>query len=139
MEKVHIFRTRQSAHGTEGVLSCDGLLLFTLELPWKENQSNISCIPSGDYMVKPRVSPKFGETYHVQEVEDRSYILIHQGNFAGDKEKDLKTHVQGCILLGRKRGVLGGQRAVLSSRLAVNDFKKYMGKKSFQLQIHESF
>ena len=37
----------------------DNLNLFTLELPWKDNQRNISCIPAGYYFCN-RVADRKG-------------------------------------------------------------------------------
>jgi hypothetical protein len=137
--RVHIFRTKRSGQGTEGVLTAGDFFCFTLELPWKDNQPDISCIPPGQYPVKPRLSPRFGEVYHVTEVENRSFILIHPGNFAGDTALGYRTNVQGCILLGKYRGVLGTQRAVLNSRPSVREFMQYMAREPFDLTIHEAF
>jgi hypothetical protein len=136
---VHIFRTKRSHHGTEGILSTGSFTCFTIELPWKDNLPNISCIPPDAYLATPRRSPKFGNVFHVTNVEGRSHILIHSGNFAGDVEKGLRTHVQGCILLGRYRGVLDNQKVVLSSRPTVRRFMNYMDSKEFTLHIHEAF
>lgn len=134
---LHLLRQATSAHGTEGILRLPhlGVEFFTLELPWKDNTPRLSCIPTGSYSAAIRQSPKFGLTYHVKNVPGRSYILIHSGNFAGDREQGLKTNVLGCILLGKKRGIISGQRAVLSSRSAVREFMKYMGKEDFILNI----
>lgn len=75
----------------------DGLIQVfsgvTLELPWKNNQVKVSCIPSGKYLVSPRVSEKFGNHYILQNVPQRDLILIHSGNKISDTE--------GCILVGR--------------------------------------
>lgn len=139
MKTIRLIRTSTSVHGTEGILSCDNLLLYTLELPWRDNTPNISCIPAAKYQVAPRRSPKFGDTYHVQDVPQRTHILIHAGNFAGDTTQHLKSHVQGCILVGRQRGFIGHQRAVLSSRLAMNDFRDLMDKEPFQLEIIQTY
>jgi len=65
----------------------------TLELPWKNNKRSISCIPEGEYEVVKRVSPKYGEHFHVTGVDGRSYILIHKGNYY--------TDIRGCILVGK--------------------------------------
>lgn len=65
---------------------------FSLELPWLDNATNISCIPLGEYKVTKRWSNKFKHHFHVQDVEGRSYILIHAGNFY--------TDIEGCILVG---------------------------------------
>lgn len=64
----------------------------TLELPWKENQRSVSCIPDGDYTVKKRKSAKFAHHFHLTDVEGRSWILIHAGNFY--------TNTDGCVLVG---------------------------------------
>lgn len=78
--------------------------LYTLELPYKDNQINISCIPEGKYIIKKHKSPKFGDCFKVydinkdesgnyKEVKGRSDILIHAGNFINE--------TKGCILVGK--------------------------------------
>jgi len=64
----------------------------TLELPWKQNQNSISCIPGGTYSVKKHTSPHFSHCFWIQNVPGRSEILIHKGNFY--------TDILGCILVG---------------------------------------
>ena len=70
---------------------------FTLELPdlnsdgIEGNETRKSCIPLGKYQVKRHRSPKFGQTFWVQDVPGRSAILIHPGNFF--------SHTLGCILV----------------------------------------
>lgn len=99
-------------------------ILFTchiLELPWKSNQSNISCIPLGEYQVMPHTSEKFKKCFLVNGVTGRTAILIHSGNTTKD------TH--GCLLPGRKKGsneIMGGtSRNALNKMLAAapNGFK----------------
>jgi len=69
----------------------------TLELPYKDNQRSISCIPAGQYKVRLRYPRESGTRNYlhllVQEVKDRSYILFHRGNTAKD--------TRGCILVGQ--------------------------------------
>ncbi|WP_038268643.1 DUF5675 family protein [Zhouia amylolytica] len=75
---------------TTGDLYIDGhYCCKTLELPWKDNQRSVSCIPEGTYKVKSRYSTKFGEHLLVEGVPDRSYILFHPAN-------DVKE-LEGCI------------------------------------------
>ena len=139
MKDVYLFRTITSDQGTEGILATDGFFCKTLELPWRNNQKGISCIPSGEYIVALRQSPKYGRIYWVTNVPDRSWILIHSGNVAGDVNKGFRTHVQGCILLGKEHGFLYDQRAVLNSRITVTKFMNIMNYKKFKLHIVGSF
>ena len=72
----------------QGVYKCN-----TLELPWKQNARQVSCIPAGMYDVVKRQSPKYGQHFQLLNVPGRDMILIHSGNFTRD------TH--GCILVGQ--------------------------------------
>ena len=63
MRDVNIFRLRRSDQGTEGLLVSGDFHLKTLELPWRENQRQISCIPPGEYNVEIRLSNKYGRVY----------------------------------------------------------------------------
>lgn len=139
MENVWIWRIRRHSQGTEGVLFTDGFNSKVLELPWRDNKQNISCIPAGEYETIIRQSPRFGTIYWVLKVEGRSYILIHSGNWAGDIEMGYKTHVNGCILLGKVFGYLMGQRAVLNSRITIRAFMDHMNNQPFTLNIMENF
>jgi len=93
---------------------------FTGELPWRENQSNISCIPERIYTVKPHVSPRFGKCLSVGQTGSRTHVLIHAGNWCGDKSKGLKSDVKGCILTGSNIGNISSQKAVTGSKVALN-------------------
>lgn len=137
MIDVYIQRLGSSDHGTFGVLFAPaiGFSCYTGEPPWRNNLRSLSCIPPGDYIVKVRNSPKYGLIFHVKDVKGRTYILIHSGNFAGNIEKGLRTHTQGCILLGQKTGWLAGQKCVLNSRVTVKKFMSLMQMKPFKLKI----
>ena len=136
---VYLFRLCRHDQGTEGQLLTNGFNCYTLELPWRNNQRNISCVPPGVYDVIIRRSPRFGITYWVLKVPGRTYILIHSGNYAGDRSKGFKTHVNGCILLGQKMGYLSNQRAILNSRVTIRRFMNHMENKPFKLHIMEAF
>mgnify|MGYP001378564073 CR=1 FL=1 len=74
-------------------------LLFsckTIELPYKGNQHNISCIPTGTYHTIKYNSPNKGWVFLLENVPGRSAIEIHAGNYATGKKID----TQGCILVG---------------------------------------
>ena len=83
---------------TLGLLSAPerGLALFTLELPWLDNERSISCIPEGEYEAIYRQSPKNGEVFELLNVPDRTYIQFHKGNF--------NYQTEGCILVGKNIG-----------------------------------
>lgn len=106
---------------------------YTLEPPWKENKSNISCIPEGRYEVKYlRVSSsgKYKDVYWVQGVPNRGGILIHKGNLA--------THTLGCILPGAVRSQIGGKMAVLNSARALGDIHSIVNRERFVLYVRNS-
>ena len=132
---VKLVRYRSDAQGTFGIIFFDWKYLYTGELPWRDNKRNLSCIPPGNYTVGLRSSPKYGNVYEVKRVPERSYILFHQGNFCGDKSLGYRTNVQGCILLGFKRGKLYGQEAVLQSRDARDHFERTLEFETFNLEI----
>jgi hypothetical protein len=74
--------------GTNGELKL--VVCNTIELPWLQNQQNISCIPEGRYELRKRLVEKFGLHLLVVDVPDRSWILIHSAT-------DAKAHLKGCI------------------------------------------
>jgi hypothetical protein len=88
--------------------SCD-----VLELPWKNNEPRISCIPAGDYEAELQWSPKRQRmVYELLGVPGRTEIQVHSGNTVEDTE--------GCILLGERcpDGV-----SLTKSRLTVRAFQ----------------
>ena len=95
--------------GIEDVFSCK-----TLELPWKDNQHNISCIPENKYYCEKHIRPSGAKSFLVKDVPDRTDILIHSGNFAaGDNVSGPKTAIeainQGKIAALRIQDALSGQ------------------------------
>ena len=87
-------------HFTMGVGSCEGFNFVTLELPDKDNQRNISCIPAGRYKAKKRISP--GKGYEVIEfidVPNRTYIQCHRGNYT--------SQLLGCVLFAGAAKAMG--------------------------------
>jgi len=106
MIKITINRTYDDKQTPgEGKLDRDGdrLCSFkTLELPWENNISRISCIPEGLYKVVVRYSNKYSRHLHITDVEGRSYILIHWGNYAGSlNPRSGKSDILGCVLVGK--------------------------------------
>ena len=134
MADVTLYRLSTDEQGTFGVVVFNTQFLYTGELPWNDNKRNISCIPLGVYAVRVRLSPKYGKVYEI-DVPGRTFILFHQGNFCGDLSRGFRTNVQGCILLGFKRGILYGQQAVLGSRPARGRFERSLEHQPFTLEV----
>ncbi len=95
----------------------DGLRLIwsckTLELAWKKNARNKSCIPPGRYDAAPRTNAKFGDHFILKDVYLRDGILFHAGNSF--------RNTSGCILLGMDYADLDkdGQMDVSNSKIAL--------------------
>lgn len=118
MKKLVLVRLKEFADRFLGVLFVfDGLeergKFSVLELPWRDNAREISCIPDGTYVVSPRHNAKFGDHLIVHKVLNRDFILFHSGN--------LPEHTHGCILVGLRHGDIDGDGIpdVLSSRTAM--------------------
>lgn len=90
---------------TTGDFLVDGKVVAkTIELPWKNNQRGVSCIPEGEYLVtkEPPIpindpnGKKERKYWHfrIHDVPNRSGILIHRITYV----KDLR----GCIGVGSK-------------------------------------
>ena len=139
MDKVaYLVRHQSDDQGTLGkLLTPTGYECLTIELPWRDNQTNMSRIPAGEYRATWHNSPRFGGCYWVRDVEGRSAILTHAGNLAGDTAKGYKTHSFGCILPGGYVGKINGQKAVLASRPALRQFFDAMNREDFNLKIVE--
>jgi len=140
MKLATLQREPSSDEGTYGTLRFDGQQVYTIELPWRDNQRQISCIPPGRYECAIVGSPKFGRVYEVKNVPGRSAVLIHSANLAGDLTKGWTTQLQGCIAPGERRGTMINvsgkmQRAVLVSRPALRRFMQWAGDEPFTLEI----
>ena len=129
-------RQQSTDQGTFGILYTLGFKCYTLELPWRDNKSNLSCIPKGTYAVHWTYSPHFKRyMYQITGVTGRAGIRIHSANYAGDVTKGYRSHLYGCIALGKRIGILDGQKAILVSRPTVRAFETLMNKQSFNLRI----
>jgi hypothetical protein len=136
---INLVRTVTSDEGTFGQLYLDNkVFLNTGEPPWRDNRQSISCIPNGEYECKRVDSPKFGNVYQICNVPNRSHILIHAGNWVGDEEMNLRCDSYGCIVVGMNIGTIHGQKAVLSSRSAIEELNRRLGEESFTIIISET-
>ena len=117
--------------GTFGVLlEGDVPFALTLEPPWKNNEPFVSCIPANAYSGSAINSPKFGNTYQLNDVQGRTHILFHKGNFGKD--------TQGCILVGEQYGMDNdGDPIITSSRAGFNEFMRRANGEEIDLVISE--
>ena len=110
------------------VVNDRGFILFecdTLELSWKDNQSNISCIPTGQYKVQKRRSEKYNEHFHITNVPNRDYILIHPANYV--------SQLKGCVAVGRDLADINGDNImdVTSSKDTMRSLLEVLPNYSF--------
>ena len=131
---IYLNRYARNDQGTEGVFSVPDLSFacFCLELPWRDNRPNVSCIPPGLY---PLAWSERNAAYQVQNVPGRSGILIHAGNFAGDSTLGYKTDVEGCILLGMHMGHIDKQRCLTSSKIAIKKFHDLISGRAAEILV----
>lgn len=134
--RIEITRLQeQQEKQTLGVLYVvvDNKIVFecaTLELPWKENQRRISCIPQGTYKARLRkASESPSRNYdhvHINPVPNRSFILIHSGNF--------HWHIEGCVLVGSEHRDINRD-----GLLDVPNSKLTMDRLMMELKRHVTF
>ena len=92
--QVDVYRKKDNGVETIGSLTFGEFHCDTLELPYKDNQKRISCIPAGKYLCK-----KVGVSGHIPyphiaitNVPNRDGICIHKANYVSD--------LLGCIGVG---------------------------------------
>jgi hypothetical protein len=104
-------------------------ICYTIERPWLNNEKSVSCIPEGEYILEPYESAKHPDCFYLGnnnlgvgflETHQRTYILIHVGNFVND--------IQGCIAPGL---------SLHPSRWGVSDSKKAMDKLRALIKANE--
>ena len=93
--------------------------LFLLELPWRNNIQNESCIPEGNYILKKRKAHEGGsrinhDHFEVMDVINRAGIKWHIANY--------KHELRGCGAPGMRLGDINqdGLADALQSRTAMS-------------------
>jgi hypothetical protein len=95
--KITIYREYPAAGCTSGYLAVnDSIICYSLERPWKDNQQNISSIPTGVYSAILRYDHNDHWRIELLNVPNRTNIQIHIGNTIDD--------ISGCILVGDRLG-----------------------------------
>src|ERR1700681_4507431 len=88
--ELELIRTYYPA-GTNGKIQYQNrLMMYSIELPWKDNLAQVSCIPEGRYELVKRWNLKFYRHLQVMNVSQRENILIHPAN-------DAMHELNGCI------------------------------------------
>ena len=129
---LDLLRVGQSGRGTFGVIRFGAVpFVLTLERPWRDNQQNISCIPAGRYRCERIRSPKFGWTFEVKNVPNRSHVLFHSGNTIED--------TQGCILVGEEFSGTWDKPMLASSQRGFLEFLNLLdGVNAFELNVMDA-
>lgn len=101
----------------------------TLELPYINNEQNVSCIPAGYYIAQYRKSPSNGDVIELKNVPNRSYIQIHAGNYT--------SQIAGCILVGDSLADINkdGTLDVTNSKATLEKLLDWAGKDEFILVV----
>ncbi len=114
------------------------LLAKSMELPWKDNQSNISCIPEGIYIVhKMMAEPRRNYNYfrfefvkgrNIDKITGWSRILMHKITYVKD--------LLGCIGIGGAFKDLNGDQVpdMIDSTKALEKLWNYLPD-VFELEI----
>lgn len=117
---------------TFGTLRAPGLTPFrTVECPWNDNRTGLSCVPEGCYEIQLDFFERGGyPAYELVSVPGRSRILIHAANEASE--------LAGCIAVGLRFGCLQGRWAVLESRPALRALMAWLDGRPGRLTIQRS-
>ena len=108
----------------------DGQLIYTLELPWRDNQIGKSCIPDGYYTVdRDHTGRHTWYRFRNEETAPRTHIEMH--------EASLLRHLQGCIApcMEIKGGEHTSEPVAVNSRQALELLVEWFGEDSFYLRI----
>ncbi|MFV5701741.1 DUF5675 family protein [Flavobacterium sp. XS2P12] len=96
--EITIEREYSTNQCTMGYMSIsDEIFCYTLELPWKDNINNISCIPKGTYSGILRYDKTDGWRIQLENVPNRTGVQIHMGNYTSE--------ITGCVLVGTNANV----------------------------------
>jgi len=124
MKTLIIRRLATGTDGTFGVLVHNDIpFALSLEREWADNRPSVgdvpgSCIPADEYLCRRVDSPRFGNTFEVTDVPNRTHILFHKGNLDDDS--------RGCILIGEQFGMISGSPGIQASKKGYNEFMSIM-------------
>jgi hypothetical protein len=123
--------TNEGTFGEATLVNAAGVTLWhgdSIELPWRNNQHMISCVPAGVYETQIVWFARLNlNVYELLNVPNRTSCLIHPANWAGDTAMGFHTDLEGCTGLGYGIGVIAppgmaAQQAILRTVDAIHDF-----------------
>lgn len=118
-------------HYTSGLWTLpDGQEIYTLELPWRNNEIGKSCIPEGQYIVdRDHTGDMQWYKFRNEETAPRTHIEIHRAS--------LLRHLEGCIApcLDIKGGSRTSDPVAVDSLKACELLLRWYGEDSFVLEI----
>jgi hypothetical protein len=92
--EIEVIRTQNLNGCTIGTMGVNNSsLAASLELPWNDNQQNMSRIPAGTYSTILRYDHADAWRLELTGVPGHDHIQIHMGNWPSDST--------GCILIGK--------------------------------------
>ncbi len=131
MKALDLVRYEVEETHTHGDFVRDGQpVCRCLELPWKANARDVSCIPAGEYAARYNPAKNKIEVYNVP---DRDNIQIHIGNDiapAPPKEPDSL----GCLLPGMD---FVSHTFITKSAEAFDTLKEIVGEEKFVLRVKD--
>ena len=131
MLEAVLFRFSSGIAGTFGNLVGPWGHRLSVELPWRHNRPNVSCIPLGVYPVIWTWSPRFERMmYLVTQVPGRSGIRLHVANWP--------RNLEGCIGPGRKLARFGRPKpawGVTNSGSTLHEIESVMATRPFKLNV----
>lgn len=139
MKNVILTRTPEGNKETLGELYANQFSCKTLELPWKDNKTAVSCIPTGNYICRWTRSNRLSGpthdvfTYEVLDVPFRYGIRIHSANYF--------TQLLGCIALGSTIQDINSDNIpdITSSKDTIARFNLMLNQEDFKLIIQDAY
>ena len=119
--KVKLLRTEFHSDCARGVLLIDN------EIQCRTLENSKYLIDTGTYNCIKFKSPKNGDVFLLEGVNNRTLVEIHVANIASE--------VKSCIAVGQRFGELHGHKAVLDSRDAMIELFRTIEEDNFELEI----
>lgn len=103
------------AYLPDGTLGCiqipQGPRIFTIERPWRNNESFVSCIPEGVYALEWDTTGRIKNVPRLRGTSPRTQINIHPANHPEE--------LHGCIAPGLQWAIEGQAPKVINSQKAL--------------------